>query len=736
MNAVAWMPRRAAARYDPMRITFKGIVQGVGFRPAVYRTAKMLGLKGRVWNSGPDVIVDIDDGYTFFCAFMLNLPPLAIIESVDRCESHVDYIDFQISPSTDGDHGVSIPTDVAVCDECISDMSSGRRKWYPFTSCTSCGPRFTLLEGMPYDRRSTSMDTFGICENCSKEYSDPDDRRFHHQTICCPICGPSYKAMDCRGNIIPGDPLECFSDILAQGGIGIVKGWGGMHICCTVENLPKMRKWYVREQKPFAIMVKDLNTAYKFGDPTDVESEHLTSPHRPIVLIKKKDNDINEWASPGLDNIGIFLPYTGMHHMIFDRMGSDALVMTSANLPGEPMMIDDISITELGADVYLIHDQPISNRADDSVIRINDGRTSFIRRSRGHVPFFISTDMKGPVIAVGAQENLTGSIAKDGRIHMTQHIGDGLGFGVVDYLEDSIRTHMSLLGCRPQVVAVDLHPRYSNRQLAKDLAEEYGAELREVQHHWAHSASLMAEQRMDRLVTLTLDGTGHGDDGNAWGGEVLMSDLSRYDRVAHLEYIPLLGSEKALYDLRRLKFAIDTMNGVENFLFDDNGSTILKKMMNKSVMTSSMGRLMDALSFTLGVCTKRTYDGEPAMKLEPLLARGKLIEGFDTKTKNGTVMTVDLFSRIDKGMERADVAYSIVYNVMDELIQNASERASSEGINAIGITGGVSYNSTVCRIFSDIVSRSGNELIFHNDVPSGDGGISVGQAAIALKMIQ
>ena len=731
------MPQKAAAPYDQMRITFKGTVQGVGFRPAIHRTATSLGLKGRVWNSGSDVIVDIDDGDAFLSSFLFDIPTLAVITDIIRSDSeNIPYSDFSIVPSQEGNFGVSIPTDVSVCEHCLGDMTSGRRKGYAFTSCTDCGPRFTLLSGIPYDRPSTSMNSFGMCSECSKEYSDPNNRRFHHQTICCPECGPSYHVVDKNGDLIPGNPVKIFSDAVSSGKIGVIKGWGGMHICCTLENLPKMRKWYGREQKPFAIMTRDLESAKRYGEPDETESEQLTSRYRPIVLVKKKHSPITELASPGLDNIGLFLPYSGIQHLIFDTIRSDALVMTSANLPGEPMILDDANIRELGADVYLLHNQPIFNRADDSVLRVNAGRTSFIRKSRGHIPSFIPTPLKGSVVALGAQENLTGSIAKNGRIYPTQHIGDGQGFGVIDYLEDALRTHMSLVACDPQVVAIDLHPGYSNRALGRKIAEEYGSEIKEVQHHWAHSAALMAENNINEIVALTLDGTGHGDDGNAWGGEVLSSTMDSFERVAHLENIPLLGSEKALYDLRRLKFAIDKMNGTENNSFNDQETSILSKMMNTSVKCSSMGRFMDAISYSLNVCEFRTYDGEPAMKLEPLLAIGKLIPGFEVERTGDTIKTVELFSKINKNQSPQDVAYSMVFNVMKELVHSAVECAESEGIDSIGLTGGVSYNSVICNMFSELASESGHGLIFHGSIPNGDGGISVGQAAIALKLIQ
>ena len=722
-----------------MRIVIKGTVQGVGFRPAVYRTAVSLGLFGRVWNDGSDVIIDINNGEDFLKEFEKNIPPLANIESVEKIEYRLndDIKDFSIIPSQKNSNGISIPTDTSICASCLSDIKSkGRRGNYAFTSCTDCGPRFTLLSGLPYDRDLTSMKQFPICQKCGMEFKDPKDRRFHHQTICCPECGPSYYLIDKEGKKIEGDPIVTFSRMLEKGRIGVAKSWGGMHICCTLDNICHMREWYRREQKPFAIMVKDIETVKKYGSPTKEEIEQLTSPHKPIVLIEKKESELTELISPGLNNIGIFLPYTGMQHILFDCLKNDALIMTSANIPGEPMILDDEAVMELGADMYLLHTQSILNRADDSVMKMFEDNTYFIRKSRGHIPSYLTTKYKGSAVAVGAQENLAGAIAKNGRIYPTQHIGNAEGIGVVEYLEKAIRFQMSLVDCRPQAIAMDLHPYYINRKFAKKLANEYDSQLIEVQHHWAHAASLIAENNLDDVVALTLDGTGHGNDGNAWGGEVLSADLTSYKRLAHLEYIPLLGSEKALYDLKRLKFAVDSMNGTENTEFNDRDAAVLNKLMNTSVKCSSMGRLLDTLSYTLGVCTHRTYDGEPAMKLETLLNNGKLIPGFETETINGVIKTANLFSRITPNMKPADVAYSVVYNVMKELTRNAIDYADSKGIDNIGITGGVSYNIPICKMFKELTSGSGHGYIFHNNVPNGDGGISTGQIAIALKMIE
>ncbi len=722
-----------------MRIIFKGTVQGVGFRPAVYRTAVSLGLRGAVWNNGSDVVVDVDDGESFLRCFDSNRPPLACIESVEKIEYDLDerYIGFKILNSASVSNGLSIPTDTAICPKCLKEIKgAGRRSGYAFTSCTDCGPRFTLLSGLPYDREKTIMRNFPMCPNCRQEFSDPNDRRLHHQTICCPVCGPRYFLVDKYGSPLKGDPIRKFASNLDLGMIGIAKSWGGMHICCIPDNVKEIREWYGRKYKPFAIMVRDLDALKKYAVPTDEEKRELQSPHRPIVLVKKRCTKLTENISPGLDNIGVFLPYTGMHYLLFENLKANALIMTSANAPGEPMMTDDKDALRLGADMCLLHDQTILNRADDSVLRMYGDKKFFIRKSRGSIPSFLDTGMDGSVVAVGAQENLAGAVACNGRIYPTQYIGNGENIGVIEYLESAIGFNMTLTGCEPQAVAMDLHPGYANRALAKKLASEYDAKLIEVQHHWAHAASLMAEKGLERGVFLTLDGTGYGDDRQAWGGEVLSADLTSYKRISHLEYIPLLGSDKALYDLRRLRFAVDEMNGVENHSFKESEAAVLHKMMDKSIMTSSMGRLLDTLAYSLNICKNRTYDGEPAMRMEKFLANGSLIDGFETYTEKGIVKTAHLFPRIKKEQRPADVAYSIIHNVMQEMVDSAVECSDREGVEDIGLTGGVSYDEPICRMFENMVLENGHVPVIHSSVPNGDGGISTGQAAIAMKMIQ
>ncbi|MDD4668970.1 MAG: carbamoyltransferase HypF, partial [Candidatus Methanomethylophilus sp.] len=653
------------------------------------------------------------------------------------CDLPAEIKGFSILGSSGGlGGGASIPTDTAICPNCLRDLRAGRRKGYPFTSCTDCGPRFTLLRSLPYDRQATAMAAFPPCPACAHEYADPQDRRFHHQTVCCADCGPHYFLTDRDGRELPGDPIAEFARRLDAGQIGIAKSWGGMHICCILPQTMHMRAWYRRAQKPFAVMVRDIETARKYGDPTPAEERELQSPHRPIVLVHKRSGA--PWmdeVSPDLDTVGLFLPYTGMQYLLFDALKQDALIMTSANIPGEPMILDDNDVRVLGADMYLLHNQEIVNRADDSVVRLCGDDTFFIRKSRGSIPSSLDGNPVGDVVGVGAQENLAGAVAAAGRIWPTQHIGDGSGIGVPEYLEQAVRFQMSLVGCRPQVVAEDLHPGYANRRFAHRLAEEHGAELIDVQHHWAHAAALMTDRGRDRLTVISVDGTGYGADGQAWGGEVLSCDYHDYRRVAHLAYLPLLGSERALCDLRRLKFAVDALNGTENRDFTDREASVLYKLMRHSIGSSSLGRVLDTLSYALGICQKRTYDGEPAMKLEPLLARGHPVDGFCTEAVDGVIPTAPLFIQLAHCQNKADAAYSAVNAVMKALTDAACDDALAHGEKEVGITGGCSYDVPIVRMAERAAAARGCALLWHRRVPNGDGGISTGQAAIALRRL-
>jgi hydrogenase maturation protein HypF len=724
-----------------MRITVRGIVQGVGFRPTVHRVATQLGMHGYVQNNGSNVVIEVDgDGDLFVSELRRALPPLARLDSLDISpglpNSELAGMGFQIVNSSGGQKGVGIPNDTAICINCQGEMfdTADRRHLYPFTNCTDCGARFSIIRDLPYDRELTSMDRFPMCPDCRREYEDPKARRFHHQTISCPVCGPRFRLLDGDGMVVEGEPISKFAAMLDRGLIGVAKGWGGMHLCCTFSTLPRMRQWYRRREKPFAIMVRDMDAVRKYASPDRHEEELLWSSHRPIVLLPKIGSDVTEMVAPGLGNIGVFLPYTEMQHILFSELKVDALVMTSANVPGEPMVLRDEDALALGAECYLFHDREIVNRCDDSVVRSFEHGTFYIRKSRGHIPVAVDFPFEGNAIGLGAQESIAGALVTGRKLYATQYIGDASSAGVLEFLESGLAYQRRLLGVDTiEAIGIDLHPGYSTRRLGKRLAEGSDIRLAEVQHHWAHAAALMVDRRIDEAVVLTLDGTGYGEDGNAWGGEVLHSRFDSYRRVGHLQEIPLLGGEKAVYDVKRLVFAIRETLGQDGGYFTDVDAALLRKLMTKSPKTTSMGRVMDALSCYLGVCQYRSYDGEPAMKLERWLEKGQPTIELAAEVRNGVVQTIPLFAQLFESEGRKeDLALSFVKAMLESLVDIACLEADAEGLDSIGMTGGVSYNATVCRLTKEIARSKGFDLLLPDQLPNGDGCVSAGQCAVAL----
>jgi hydrogenase maturation protein HypF len=724
-----------------MRITVRGVVQGVGFRPTVHRLARSMGLHGYVQNNGSNVVMEIDgDAEEFISRLKAALPPLARLDHIAVTDGLPDAklreMGFVIVPSQDGVGGMGIPNDTAVCPSCLKEMldPSNRRYLYPFTNCTDCGARFTVIEGMPYDRGKTSMRPYVLCPECKREYEDPDARRFHHQTIACPVCGPRYYLMDGDGRKDDDRPIEKFVMRLNEGDVGVAKSWGGMHLCCTLDRLEHMRQWYRRKQKPFAIMVRDLDALKKYGIPSEHDLELLTSSHRPIVLVDRVEDDLTELIAPGLGNIGVFLPYTSMQHLLFHHLKQDALVMTSANVPGEPMVLQESAALALGADVYLMHDREIVNRCDDSVVRSFGERTYYLRRSRGHIPSHIELPFKGTAVGVGAQEGIAGALAYDGRLYTTQYIGDATSPGVLEFLDSSIAYLRRLMGAqRLDAVGMDLHPGHTTRRLAKRLAEENDIEAVEVQHHHAHAAALMVESNLSEISAITIDGTGYGDDGVAWGGEVLFADMKEHRRAGHLREMPLLGGEKAVYDVRRLAFALAEMTGGGLDYFPEEEAEVFRKMMPKAGRCTSFGRVLDAISCYLNVCQYRSYDGEPAMKLERWLASAKRLDLVPVVRRGDVIDTAEMFrTMMEAKGSVADRAGSMTYAMLRGLVDMAIETAEDEGVQHIGLTGGVSYDRPISKWCQEMVGEGGMTFVAHDLTPNGDGCISTGQCAVAL----
>jgi len=734
-----------------MKITVYGIVQGVGFRPTVYRVAKSMGLKGYVLNNGSNVEIHLDrDGEEFLKRLKESLPALARIDRAEVEETEETFTDFKIMKSTDGVRVSLIPTDTAICHNCMDDFynTGNRRFMYPFTNCTECGARFTVIEDLPFDRARTSMSEFPMCDQCLEEYSSPDDRRFHAQTISCPRCGPKYVLYGKNRRPMKGDAFMDFASRIDGGEVGLVKGWGGMHIVATFQNAARLRKVYRRGDKPYAVMMRDLETAKKYVDISPAEERLLTSDQRPIVLMhKRKDRmELLEKVSPGLGNLGVMLPYSGAHLRLFSHLRADGVIMTSANPPGEPMVIENSKAFDLGLDCYLMHNREIIHRCDDSVVKINSGRTNFTRKSRGFVPVPVEANHKHFVAGVGAQWDVTGAVSRNGEIFLTQYVGDSQQYLTLQYLDDAIHHLAGLLGVKYfEAVAMDRHPRYSTRIEAKRLAKEHGAQLVETQHYHAHAAALKVDQKVEGpLVTLAWDGTGYGDDGTSWGGEMLLADFSEYKRVATLEGIPLLGGDRAVIDPKRVVTAIQLRLGKDPTMVDEDDAELYSKMLDKSVVASSMGRVLDAVSCILGVCCKRTYEGEPAIKLEKWLELGDPKYPFELEfVRRGDLdvaMTMPLFERllntkVEGDAQRADLAASFVKTLVTGLADHACEYADSKGLKQVGLTGGVSFNGPISAWVKEIVEKNGLEFVGHERISNGDGGISTGQNAIAGSLL-
>ena len=734
-----------------MKIFIRGTVQGVGFRPTVYGVAKSLGLSGYVLNKGSNVEIGIKEdekAEEFLNSLTKVLPPLASIDEIEVKDEPISrYEDFKIMNSSEGLKTSVTPVDTAICEECVRELfdAGNRRYLYPFINCTSCGARFSVIENVPYDRSNTSMRVFKMCEECFAEYTNPMDRRFHAQTTSCTECGPEYTLYG-RDKVIKDidggkAPLKTFARLIDEGAVGIAKSWGGMHIISKFEEANRMRQLYGRQAKPFAVMFRDLSTIKNYADLEANAEKLLTSPQRPIVLLDKTSVDLSD-ISPGLDSVGVYLPYSGLHHILFHHLNAEGIIMTSANISGEPMVIRNEDAFLLNADYFLLHNREIVNRIDDSVIRCYNGQKFFLRKSRGFVPTAINIPYTDRVLSLGAGENVSLSISKGANLYTSQYIGNTFHYPTLEFLASSKEQMMQVLGLSMNeldAIGVDMHPRYTTRRYGKEQSEEYSIELVEVQHHWAHAASLMLDTGVDEVVALALDGTGYGTDGKAWGGEILSTNYYSFDRVASLEEIPLIGGDAAIKDTRRISFAILSLLNREVRFYSDKETEVLEKLMKRAPNTSSFGRVLDALSCYLGICQKMTYDGEPAMKLERYLAQGEPKYEFETEVEDKgrkIVRTLPLFDQlteygaINTEKKKADIAYSFVLALIKELVEIAADACSRNGISSIGITGGVSYDLPIVKMAEALVKNKGLRFLTHGTIPNGDGGISIGQNVI------
>jgi len=630
-----------------LKVKLKGAVQGVGFRPFVYRLAKSLGLKGYVINDSKGVEIEVEGEEEELAKFLLKLskekPPLARIYSQEILYLEpIGYSDFEIRKSNEeGEKEVLILPDIATCEDCLKELfdPSDRRYLYPFINCTNCGPRFTIIEKLPYDRKNTTMKVFKMCSDCEREYKNPLDRRFHAQPNACPKCGPWVSLYDSQGNLVAEEKeaLSILIEEIKKGKIVAVKGIGGFHLVCDATNeeaVRLLRERKRRQEKPFAVMFRDLKQVEEYANPSELEKALLLSPERPIVLIEKK-RELAPSVSPGLKRVGAFLPYSPIHHIILRGLDFP-VVATSGNLSDEPIVKDNEEALEKlvsFADFILTHNRDIKRRCDDSVVKVIGGIPTPIRRSRGYSPLPIELSFSLPkkVLAVGGMLKNTFAIGFGNKVFLSQHIGDVENLTTLKVFEENIYDFMKLYEFKPEVIVCDKHPRYETTRWAKWFSEKEGIPLIEIQHHYAHILSCMAENGVkDKVLGIAWDGTGYGDDGTLWGGEFLIADYRNYERVFHFKPFKLIGGEKAVKEPRRvalsLLFEIFGKEAIDLEIptlraFEKNEVEVLYKAWEKGInspLSSSVGRLFDAVASILGIRQTLSYEGQGAMMIEDL----------------------------------------------------------------------------------------------------------------------
>ncbi|XHH07583.1 MAG: carbamoyltransferase HypF [Candidatus Bathyarchaeia archaeon] len=753
-----------------VKLTVTGIVQGVGFRPFIYRLAVKNRLAGYVRNmgdAGVEVLLEGEEAKVeqFMQDLTAEKPPLAKIDHVKKITlaDKEEYTQFTIvkSSQTAEFSGSIIPPDIAICNQCLKELRSPAepRHNYFFITCTDCGPRFTIIERLPYDRENTTIREFPMCSFCQKEYEDPANRRFHAQTVACPKCGPQAYLTTSMGELVKTlDPVREAGKLLSEGKILAVKGYGGFHIACSVtleEPLMRLREAKHRWEKPFAIMARSLEAAKTFAEVNPKEEELLTSPMRPIVLLNKSARyNLSPLIAPHLHNVGVMLPYTGLHYMLFDQVSDNAFVMTSANPPNQPIINDNIeALRTLGetVDYFLFHNRRIAHRCDDSVMRVHGGRQVFLRRSRGYAPAPIRLKNKALRCAAGfgGELNNTSCILLDDKAFISQHVGDVENVETRTFLSEATDHLLRLINGKAEVLACDLHPKFTTTTLAKEWAETKGLPLVRVQHHHAHAAALMAEHGLDELVAVACDGYGYGVDGEAWGGEILMcqSGSAEFRRLGHLEPQPLLGGDLASRYPLRIAAGILRKAGVniEDYLMQNishlpygetEAKLILKqlqKVMN-IVQTTSCGRVLDAVAAVLGVCYRRTYEGEAAMKLESTALNGTDAFNLEPIIQNDVLETTSLLAAVYENRAKLsthDLAYSAHAYLAKGLAKIAVEKAQAEGVKTVGFSGGAACNQILAKLIRETVEAAGLRFVVHESVPAGDGGVAFGQAVIA-----
>jgi hydrogenase maturation protein HypF len=758
------------------KITLQGQVQGIGFRPFVYRLAKELNLKGFVYNYTQGVIIEIqgsgDDVEEFIDRLKNgsknNLPLLKIISmEVAGIKPIINEKSFEIRQSaTGGTISAEVAADIATCKDCLSELFNKNdfRYRYPFINCTNCGPRYSIIKSIPYDRLNTTMADFSMCIRCREQYENPTDRRFHAQPVACPQCGPKIKLCDNKGKEIEDNSDKTIAEtvrLLLAGKIVAIKGLGGFHLACDGENnqaVKMLRQRKMRDYKPFAMMAADVTKIRQFAYVDKTAEKILQSLQAPIVLLAKKEpNTIAPSVAEGVNAFGFMLPYTPLHHLLFTEQIEgrrlNALVMTSGNIADEPLICRDNEALEKltsVADAFLMHDREIFRQVDDSVLHIIRNEPVLLRRARGFVPqaFILRNSASVDIFAAGADLKNTFCFAKQNRFIPSEHIGDMADASVYKHWMYSLEHLGILLEVEPSIVAADLHPNYLSSQYARKLKKD---KLVEIQHHWAHIASVLAEHGLnEKVIGIVADGTGYGTDGAIWGCECLIASLDDFVRFGHLSYWPLAGGDLAAKEAIRpiiglmKKYNINIAGTILEEIEPDRKKTAaIKQQIEKNintVQTSSLGRLFDAISALCGLGNYNHFEAQLPMVLEAA-ADGQAKENypFELKKDNG-IITVEIGDML-KGVitdKAGKVDTSIIsakfHNTVAEFFVALAKKARTQtGIKTTAISGGVFCNRFLSERLIELLQKDGFDVLFNRFVPANDGGISLGQAAIAAK---
>lgn len=782
---------------EMIRVT--GTVQGVGFRPTVYRLARAAGLRGEVLNDGQGVLIRAVGPQAVLDQFVQTLqedcPPLARIETIVRSPltEPTAYRDFQIVQSLQTSIQTDISADAATCSACLADVLNPASRWYryPFTNCTHCGPRLSIIRTIPYDRAHTSMAAFPLCPNCAQAYEDVSDRRFHAQPIACPQCGPQAWLENADGQTISVDPVsaldavEAAGTLLQQGKIVAIKGIGGIHLACDATNeaaVQKLRQRKHRYDKPFALMARDLDMIAQYCLLNSQERELLQSPAAPIVLLKTRSfanplrshlPSLSPLVAPGLSTLGFMLPYTPLHHLMLQRMDRP-IVLTSGNRSDEPQCIDNDEAREkLGAiaDFFLLHNRDIVNRLDDSVVRVVDGRVQTLRRARGYAPTPIRLPAgfaQAPaILAMGSELKNTFCWLDQGRAILSQHLGDLENAAALGAYQDTLKLYLNLLQTQPQKIAIDLHPEYLSTKLGKSLAEQHSLPLLPVQHHHAHIAACMAENNLPLgsppVLGIALDGLGMGDDGTLWGGEFLLADYCQFQRLARLQPIALLGGSQAMYQPWRNTYAhlqavfdwadLQARYGhleIIQFL-EQQPRSLLDQLLQKGIhapLASSAGRLFDAVAAAVGLSPAQvSYEGQAAIQLEAMIQPADLklaqtspyLFNLENIPMNGPTMLEltaesmwsDLLQDLHQAVPIGLIAAKFHLGLACAIAKTVKQLSQSQTFSHVALTGGVFQNEILTRSVHQQLTALNFTVIMHHQVPANDGGLALGQATIA-----